>query len=81
MRTVPETAMRKISLDLDRLQVETFQTLRANAIKGTARAHEAVPWTQPLTCSCTQPMTSPICWCPNPTPITNVGATCPVPEC
>lgn len=34
--------MRKLSLDLDALVVETFATDRADAERGTVRAHEAV---------------------------------------
>jgi hypothetical protein len=59
----PETAtMKKIRLDVDALRVETFETDRAAADRGTVRAHDASGQSCPYECTRYEPTCNgPLC--------------------
>jgi len=54
--------MKKIRLDVDALRVETFETARAGADRGTVRAHDASGQSCPYECTRAEPTCNgPLC--------------------
>jgi len=72
--------MRKTRLTVDALQVETFQTARVDAAKGTVRGNGV--YTQQgadTDCTCGVDHTKLPCGCNEP--FTDNDVTCPIPSC